>query len=201
MTTSAFAVNWDYRCPFARNAHEHVVAALDGGATWDVEFVPFSLSQAHVPEGGADVWDNPDKRADLAPTEAAIVVRDRMPDAFRKVHMALFRARHDEALDLREEQVVRDVLVKAGVDPEAVFSEVRSGWPLEVFRKAHEGWVERYRAFGVPTFLVREEAAFVRVMTRPDGDTHMARETIERVLDLVTGHPELNEVKHTRIPR
>ena len=29
MTT--FAVNWDYRCPFARNAHEHVVAGLATG--------------------------------------------------------------------------------------------------------------------------------------------------------------------------
>ena len=27
-----FAVNWDYRCPFARNAHEHLVEGLDAGA-------------------------------------------------------------------------------------------------------------------------------------------------------------------------
>jgi len=36
-----FAVTWDYRCPFARNAHEHVLTALDAGADWDVRFVPF----------------------------------------------------------------------------------------------------------------------------------------------------------------
>ena len=24
----SFSVTWDYRCPFARNAHEHVVAGL-----------------------------------------------------------------------------------------------------------------------------------------------------------------------------
>jgi hypothetical protein len=36
-----FAVTWDYRCPFARNAHEHVLAGLADGADWDVTFVPF----------------------------------------------------------------------------------------------------------------------------------------------------------------
>ena len=61
----SFAVTWDYRCPFARNAHEHLAAALAAGADWDVTFLPFSLSQAHVPEGGAPVWDDPDKAKDL----------------------------------------------------------------------------------------------------------------------------------------
>ena len=27
-----FAVTWDYRCPFARNAHEHVLDGLAAGA-------------------------------------------------------------------------------------------------------------------------------------------------------------------------
>ena len=26
--TRSFAISWDYRCPFARNAHEHVLAAF-----------------------------------------------------------------------------------------------------------------------------------------------------------------------------
>jgi len=41
--TLSFAVTWDYRCPFARNAHEHLLTALESGADWDVRFVPFSL--------------------------------------------------------------------------------------------------------------------------------------------------------------
>jgi hypothetical protein len=44
----AFAVTWDYRCPFARNAHEHVLDGLAAGAEWDVTFLPFSLGQVHV---------------------------------------------------------------------------------------------------------------------------------------------------------
>ena len=46
-----FAVSFDYRCPFARNAHESVVAGLEAGRDWDVTFVPFSLDQMHVEEG------------------------------------------------------------------------------------------------------------------------------------------------------
>ena len=53
--TRAFEITYDYRCPFARNAHEHVLDALEAGADWDVTFVPFSLGQVHVTEGQPDV--------------------------------------------------------------------------------------------------------------------------------------------------
>jgi len=43
MELPPFSVTWDYRCPFARNAHEFLVAALKDGAPFDVEFVPFTL--------------------------------------------------------------------------------------------------------------------------------------------------------------
>ena len=69
MTTS-FAVTWDYRCPFARNASEHILTALDGGADWDVTWVPFSLNQAHVEEGDRDVWDDPTKAPSLLAMQA-----------------------------------------------------------------------------------------------------------------------------------
>jgi protein-disulfide isomerase-like protein with CxxC motif len=200
MTTS-FAVTWDYRCPFARNAHEHLLVALEGGADWDVEFVPFSLNQVHVHEGEPDVWDDPSKHPALLATEAALVVRDRFPDAFYRVHMALFRARHEESRDIRELDVLRDVLTGAGADADAVLAEMEGGEPRETYRKAHALAVERDHVFGVPTFIAGDQAVFVRLMHRPAGDAAVARTTIERVLDLVTGWPDLNEFKHTSLPR
>lgn len=201
MSSLSFSVNWDYRCPFARNAHEHLVTALEAGADWDVTFVPFSLSQVHVDEGDPPIWDNPAKRRDLLAMESAIAVRDHMPDAFPAVHLALFRARHDESRDLREADVVRDVLAGAGLDPEEVMAEVESGRPLEAFRSAHEEAVEKHAVFGVPTFVTDGRAAFVRIMTRPGSDPASSTALIERVLDLVASHPNLNEIKHTKIPR
>ena len=112
--TRSFSVNWDYRCPFARNAHEHVLAGLQSGADWDVRFLVFSLEQAHVEEGGTPVWDEPDRHPGLTANLAGLVVRDRHPERFPAVHEALFSARHDKALDLRERAVLATVLDEAG---------------------------------------------------------------------------------------
>jgi protein-disulfide isomerase-like protein with CxxC motif len=201
MSERTFGVTWDYRCPFARNFHEHVVVALESGADWDVDFVPFSLNQVHVEEGGTDVWDDPAQAAALLAMEAAIVVRDRMPGDFLRVHAALFGARHDAGRDLRDGSVVWEVLEGEGVDSDQVIAEIKSGWPLDEFRKAHERAVSDHQVFGVPTVLVGSEAVFVRVMHRPGGDAGLAKSTVERVLDLAEGWPDLNEFKHTSIPR
>lgn len=197
----SFSVTWDYLCPFARNAHEHLVEALEHGAPWDVTFSPFSLMQAHVEEGEPAVWDLDEPAKGVLALQAGIVVRDRHPDRFLAVHRALFAARHDEGRDLGEPDVVRAVLDGAGVPSDEVFAQVADGWPMKELRTAHEASVAEHQVFGVPTFVVGDRAAFVRLMTRPAGDADLARTTIERVLDLVTDHPELNELKHTTIPR
>ena len=198
--TLRFAVTWDYRCPFARNGHEHVAAALQGGADWDVRFVPFSLNQVHVEEGQPDVWDDPEKAPALLAMQAGIAVRDSFPDAFLPVHLDLFRARHDDARDIREEDVVRSVLARH-VDADAVFDEIASGRPLATFRREHQEVAESHDVFGVPTFIAGDEAVFVRVMHRPGEDRESGRKTIERIVDLLTGWTDLNEFKRTRIPR
>jgi DSBA-like thioredoxin domain len=201
VSTPSFSVTYDYRCPFARNVHEHIIAAVRGGADWDVEFVPFSLTQSHIEEGETPVWDAPDKVSDLTAIEAGLVVRDRFPERFPDVHIAFFTARHDEGRDLRDESVLRDILKANDVDADAVFEAVADGWPRQVFRRAHEASVTGHQVFGVPTFISGGASAFVRIMTRPGGDTELARTTIEKVLDLLTGHPEINEFKHTSIAR
>jgi DSBA-like thioredoxin domain len=201
MTTRAFSVTWDYLCPFARNAHEHLVAALDGGAPWDVTFTPFSLMQAHVEEGGTPVWELEEKARGLLALEAGVVVRDMFPDRFRAAHVALFAARHDQGQEISDAGVVRGVLESSGVDADAVFAEIAGGWPLDTVRAEHEKAVSDYDVFGVPTFLLGDDAVFVRFMTRPAGDAAKAWAVVERAVDLLCDHPELNEFKHTKIPR
>lgn len=198
---ATFTVNFDYRCPFARNANEHVVVALEAGAPWEVTFLSFSLNQAHLEEGQPPVWDQPDKRAELTAVAAGIVVRDRFPELFPKVHLELFRARHDEGGDLRSDEVIRAALERGGADPDAVYAELEDGWPYETLRKEHEGSVAEHSVFGVPTFILGNEAAFARVMTRPKGDGGLATRTIGRIIDLLGEAPELNEFKHTTVSR
>ncbi|HEX2024485.1 MAG TPA: DsbA family protein [Acidimicrobiales bacterium] len=196
-----FAVTWAYRCPFARNFSEHVLTGLAAGAPWDVTWVPFSLHQMHVAEGKPDVWEAPEKTPTLLAMQAGVAVRDRFPEAFPAAHASLFAARHDEGLDVREPDVVATALQRAGVDADAVMAEIATGVPLETFRKEHERAVADHAVFGVPTVIVGDHATFVRIMNRPHGDADVAVASVERVLDLVTEWPELNELKHTTIPR
>jgi hypothetical protein len=181
--------------------HEHVLAALAAGADWDVRFLPFSLGQAHVEEGRPSVWEKPEQDSGIVALQAGVVVRDEYPDQFRAVHRALFAARHDQALHLQDRDVVARVLDENGVPSEKVFARIDSGEPLTTIRHEHEQFAESHQVWGVPTFVVDDQAAFVRLMNRPDGDGSASIAAIERILDTITGWPELNEFKHTALPK
>jgi hypothetical protein len=199
----SFAVTWDYRCPVARNAHEQVLTGLEDGAEWDVRFVAFSLGQVHVAEGETDVWDEPEKDTGIVALQAGVVVRDRFPDKFLAVHRDLFAARHDHGLKLKDPAVVRDVLVRHGVDADEVFAAISDGTALKQVRSEHEAAAEQHNVWGVPTFISGDEAVFVRLMDRsPLGtDAAASRRSIEKVLQLLDEWPNLNEFKHTGIKR
>ena len=196
-----FAVTWDYRCPFARIAHEHVLEGLQSGADWDVTFLPFSLGQVHVAEGEPDIWETPDKDSGLFALQAGVAVRDHFPDQFLAAHRALFSARHVDGAAIRDPEVVATILTAAGVDADAVLAEIATGAPLETVRKEHEAWAASHDVWGVPTFITGDRAAFVRLMEVPNGDAAVARSTIERIVDMLKGWPELNEFKHTSLSR
>jgi hypothetical protein len=200
MAPQAFSINFDSRCPFARNANEHVVAALLAGAAYDVSFKGFSLTQIYVEDGGVPAWEDPEKYSEMIAVAAGIVVRERFPELFLAAHLSLFSLRHDDAEDLRDEAQIRRALTRAGVDADEVFSEIANGWPLKMLADEHLEAVNVHNAFGVPTFVTGENAVFVRLMTRPNGDAEVATATIDRVLDLLTAHPEINEYKHTSVP-
>jgi hypothetical protein len=197
----SFGVTFDYRCPFARNLHEHLLDGLRGGAAWDVRFWAFSLNQVHVGPGELDVWDDPAKTEDLLAMLVGIAVRDSLPERFFDVHRAIFSARHDHGRDLRDRVVLGELLNEQGVAADEVLSAVEDGGPLATFRAEHELAANRHSVFGVPTLIAGEFAAFVRVMDRPQGDAARATATIERLLTLVTECPGLNELKHTTVPR
>jgi protein-disulfide isomerase len=196
-----FSVTWDYRCPFARNIHEHLVAGLADGADWDVTFLPFTLSQGHVPEGGTPVWDDPSKFKDLVALAAGVVVRDQYPEKFGEVHVALFAARHDEGLDIRDPGVVAAILNAHDVPGDKVLAEIERGGPIDEIRKAHTAAVDELGVFGVPTFVVDGRAVFVRQMNRPDSDGALGRRTIEGIVTLMVQQPDLNEFKYTSLQR
>jgi protein-disulfide isomerase-like protein with CxxC motif len=199
MSKYEFAVTYDYRCPWARNMHEHVVAGLQAGADWNVTFLPFSLNQAHVEEGGTPVWDNPEAGPALLAALVSLVVRDEYPDKFLETHAALFAARHDRQLDTRDPAVLSDVLLSVGLDEAKILAAAPER--NEQFRDIHMAAVNDHKVFGVPTFIVGDAATFVRMRLRPEGDGQLAIKTVERVVGLMTEWPELNEFKWTYVQR
>jgi len=172
----------------------------EAGDEWQVRWLAFSLNQAKVEEGGTDVWDDPAMTSARMAVEVGIAVRDGWPERFPAVHRALFAARHDHGLDLRDGKVLADVLAAEGLDPTRVFDEIGVGKPRETFRAEHQTAVDDHQVFGVPTVIVGDRATFVRLVDRPGHDAGDARRAVDRILDLMTGWPNLNEFKHTTIP-
>ena len=154
-----------------------------------------------MPEGGAAVWDEPAAHPGVLAGLAGIVVRERQPERFLDAHLALFGARHDQGVDLRDSKQLAQALDAAGLDGAEIVKEAGNGWPTELAKSEHDEALQRWEVFGVPTFIANDKAVFVRLMSRPEGDGKLAESTVERVLDIVDGFPDLNEYKFTQIPR
>lgn len=198
--TRTFGLTWDYRCPYARIAHDHVVTGLRAGADWSVRFLPFSLGQSHVEHGQPDVWDEPHRDTGLLALQVGVTVRDNFPDQFLDVHDGLFALRHRRGGSLTSRDQLGDVLTSAGVDPDAAFRHVDTGHALDIIKHEHTTFARSHQVWGVPTFVVGEAAVFVRLLDPAEGDGALAVTTVERVLDQIEW-PILNELKHTSVPR
>jgi hypothetical protein len=196
-----FAITHDYLCPFARNAAEVVVRALETQPPFQADFRAFSLSQVHLEEGEAAVWQpGAEPRSGVLALQWGLAVRDELPERFGAVHLALFAARHDQGLDLNDPGVLAEAVASAGADPDEVEKLVASGRPAAALADDHTWAVDTSRVFGVPTFVTPGRAVFVRLMDRP-ATPEAARSTLERVLAMVEDWPDLNEFKATAIPR
>jgi len=198
--TRTFAVTFDYRCPYARIAHDHLHAGLSAGADWNVTFLPYCLGQSHVEDGMPDVWDRPDSDSGLLALQLAVSVRDNQPGAFLGFHHGMFQHRHVVNGSLRDRDALTRVLEAVGADAAAAFDDVATGRTLAVVREEHTRFVDSHGVWGVPTFIAGSAAVFVRLLDRADGDGDLARATVERILDMIEWEI-LNEFKHTTVPR
>ena len=201
MNHPPFVLLYDYRCPFARNVHEHVLAARASGLELDVTFEPFTLSQGHIAEGAPAVWDDPRHDGSMLSLEVSVAVRDAHPDSFDALHTVLFDARHERGISLTTREQIAELLVEVDLDPGEIFALVDSRGPRRLIADAWTHFHDDLGVFGVPTFVVDDrDATFVRLMTGPDRqDPGASMAVVERLLHLVIFQTEINEVKHTRL--
>jgi hypothetical protein len=194
-----FDLSYDYRCPFAKNMHLHVITALRAGGQFDVTFVPWTMSQGYKADGAPDVWDDPARDPELLSLAVSTSIRDLQPQHFLDAHEALFRARHERALRLVTEGEIKEALAGTGVDLGDVFDDVASRRPHQVIGESFREF-ERYEAFGVPTFVVDGDATFVRYMTVPSDDGAASVALVDSLVTLMSSESALNEFKHTKVP-
>jgi 2-hydroxychromene-2-carboxylate isomerase len=192
----SIAVTFDYRCPFAYNGHSSVIAALREGADLDVRYVPFSLDQVHVPEDEPAMWEREPSEwgSGVLALLYGIAARDQFPDQFVDAHLELFAARHVHSGKLDEEDVLRDAVTRAGLDPDAVAAVAHAPETLKTLGAEHTEMVDDYAVFGVPTFIEGDQAVFVRFMDRANAAD------VSPMLDLLSWS-SFNEFKRTKIPR
>ena len=107
--------------------------------------------------------------------------------------LALFAQRHDHGKRF-EEDVLRDAVASAGLDPDVVAEEASSSEALGILADEHTEAVAKWEVFGVPTYIEDDEAVFVRFMERGRVDD------LGQVLGMLQWS-RLNEFKRTRIPR
>ena len=121
------AVSFDYRCPFARNAprgrRRRIPrrASTWTSASWRSRSTRCTSRRASRRYGIATPTAS---GAAASALEWGIAVRDPFPDHFLDAHIALFAARHDQGLKLKDEDVLREAATGVGLDPDAVAAEV-----------------------------------------------------------------------------
>ncbi|MCU1362967.1 MAG: protein-disulfide isomerase [Acidimicrobiaceae bacterium] len=194
-----FDLSYDYRCPFAKNIHLHVITALRGGGDFDVTFVPWTMSQGYKADGAPDVWDDPARDREQLSLAVSTSIRDLQPEYFLDAHEALFRSRHERGLRLVTREEITEALSSTAVDLAAVFDDVDSRRPHKVIGQSFREF-EGYDAFGVPTFVVDGDATFVRYMTSPSDDAAASTALLDSLLTLMSTESDLNEFKHTKVP-
>jgi len=196
----SFAVTWDYRCPYGRIVHDHVVTGLLAGADWNVTFLPYCLGQSNRDPDLPPIWETPRADSGLFALQVGVAARDADPARFPAFHHAVYEYRHTRAGNLNDRDAIAALLVGAGFDPDSVLGVVEGGEPLRTIAREHMQYVNSHEVWGVPTFVVDDKAVFVRLLRTAQGDAGTATATIERILDDIAW-PILNEFKHTSVPQ
>ena len=198
--TRSFAVTWDYRCPYGRIVHDHVVTGLLAGADWNVAFLPYCLGQSNRDADLPPIWETPQADSGLFALQVGVAARDADPARFPRFHHAVYEYRHTRAGNLNDRVKIADMLSDAGFDADDIFGRVETGEPLRTIAREHMQYVNSHEVWGVPTFVVDDKAVFVRLLRTAEGNADVAISTIERVLDDIAW-PILNEFKHTTVPQ
>ena len=151
--------------------------------------MPFSLGQVHVAEGEPDIWDRRQDDSGLLALQAGVVVRDKFPDRFLDVHGRCSPLATTTAGHCATRPRCGAVLDEQGVDADAVLAEIDGGDAARHRAGRARGRRQDHQVWGVPTFILGDQAAFVRLWTGPRATPTAPSRTIERSSTCSTAGP------------
>lgn len=173
-----------------RKAKEHE------GDNLEVEWRCLSLEQINSnEEDGWKIWEQPESypmRSRWA-FKGAEAARKQGDDAFERFHLRLLESRHVDRNELANQETVFQAARDTGLDMDQFEKDYESA-TLERLGTDHEKGVTEYGVFGTPT-LVFEGGNSGYLKLRPLPPEEELADTWEQVKAIVTGRPEIGEIK------
>ena len=193
-------VYFDYLCPYVHQAALLLQRVRAEEEDVRVEWRYFSLRQVNRADGDPDVWEAPDTERISGRDAFRAAEAARRQGRFEPVHDGLLAARHEERRNIDDAAVLEDVAGRAGLDVRRWHEDMADPHILDSLERDHTEAVQRYGAFGTPTFVVPGGgAAYVRVRPAPEGEE--AQRFFRDLLAAIQDRPYLLEVKRPVPPK
>jgi hypothetical protein len=186
----ALTVYFDFTCGYSYRAMHW----LDLVPDLRVEWRTFSLKE--VNRDPEESWLEATSPPSVSVFAQALAHAARAGD-YDRYHHAVFEAMHGEHRRLSEEEFLQ-IAADAGADVDA-FNRERGAWVARV-RAEHYDAVERLGAYGTPTVVLEDAAAYVRLAEVPASEVE-ARTIVDGLRGLASSTANLVEVFRPEGPR
>lgn len=146
------------------------------------------------------VWQRPagHRSRSLLAFSAGEAARRQGNEAFKRFHLALLRARHEDGLALTEPETIRSVAVTAELDVARLEHDMQDATILDALARDHEEGVA-LGVFGTPTLFFEEGgSAFLKMRPGPPPDE--AIDVFTSLRTLAATRPYIAEIKRPSPP-
>ena len=171
------------------------------GDDLEIDWRHVSLEQINSKEGPDwKVWEQPDdyEFRGMWALRAGEAAKAQGPEVFRKFHMALLRARHEERVNVGDREVLMEIAARVGLDLEKFRGDMEDAATKDKVAQDHIEAVESFGVFGTPTFVFPNgAAAFVKLLKPPEA---RASRALELLAEMMEDHIYIGEVKRPQPP-
>lgn len=205
-TSTQITLHFDYRCPYSNRLTRVLMEATEQRPDVQVRWRYFSLEQLNASDDDWKIWEQPLDYALVEDSPFAMrMLRSFLASyaaslqgeaAFRRFHLMLFSARHDEKKVMSDPGVILDVARQAGLDMDTFEQTWQSQAGRDRLRRDHTSG-QKLGISGVPSLVVNDsEPAYVRLADHPPAEERLP--LFDDLVRLVTRRPYLRTFRYVR---